>query len=265
MKPRIHIIQWNVLAQQYAPLFATRDISMNWETRKCFIFNSLFEDNKQFFHEPTIICLQECDFSSELMQEAKKYNMSMIYAIKPNHHSDGLVILYNPDYIDLQRSASHKIDPGYSQIVLAAEFKLKNQDIDRDQTFIVCVTHLKASCQKFREEYRSSQTSDVIQFLNKFQTNQVYSVFLVGDFNEESNKPAISNIKNEWFYDLFQEVKPTNKSYGRIIDYIFYNRYCKPLDKCTVPPLLNGLDPPDLPRSNFYSDHMILKGTFEIT
>ena len=213
--------------------------ALAWDIRKLRIIEEILR------YHPTVVCLEEVDQYSYLLETLMKCGYLGLFHPKPqspclfqmdNSGPDGCAVLYDSSRVSLLHSDSiilKELDKPSNQVSIICHFQTKT---DTCKDFTIAVTHLKAKDDPECERMRREQVSYWIQYLKDKHSD--HPLILCGDFNSPPTDTTYEIMKscdlglssvNTHLSREGQEPKYTtwkirDTEVCRTIDYIWYTK-----------------------------------------
>ncbi|OON24010.1 endonuclease/exonuclease/phosphatase family protein, partial [Opisthorchis viverrini] len=296
---KLRFMQWNVLAHA----FATVDQFIHCPTKFLPLENRCEQIVAEIFRfDPDLICLQEVDFLSRLLNRLNANSDKYAAAFSPKVQSpclkiednigpDGAAIIYRSDRLIALKTMELPLDNLHERSALLCRFQFDSST--KFPSFYVVSVHLKAklSYVETRLEQGKFLRDGLVKLLSEHgNSDQRSPLFVCGDFNAQPHEPVIELMQQNVFsmtlgwnltsaYAMANNGKEPDYTTWKIrhssdeeqpteifhtIDYIFYSRDCVYLCGLWWPPLRETIGPTALPSSLFPSDHMNLVADFAL-
>jgi mRNA deadenylase 3'-5' endonuclease subunit Ccr4 len=257
MNNKIKLTSYNILANSYVkPEWFTRSQPkyLAWDFRKELLVNKLKDLQSE------IICLQEVEPAAfdYLEKVLADHEYNGIYQQKKNR-PDGCACFYNYKKLDFQGFETHYYNDrangenNSGHLAMIARFKF-------DVGLITIVnTHLKWDINKENNQIGYLQIKELIDLYISAGKND-YGWVICGDFNSQPGSPAIKELINNNFVDVYADKKQntSNSNFkAKRVDYIFCTKEIvgAPED------ILEINDQTPLPSHEDGSDHIAITAT----
>ncbi|TGZ74554.1 hypothetical protein CRM22_000866 [Opisthorchis felineus] len=307
---KLRFMQWNILAhgnhpfvKLYCEAFATVDQYIHCPPKLLPLENRCEQIAAEIFlFDPDVICLQEVDFLSRLLNRLNANSDKYAAAFSPKVQSpclkiednigpDGAAIIYRSDRLMALKTMELPLDNSHERSALLCKFQLTSST--NVPPFYVVSVHLKAkiSFVETRLEQGKFLRDGLVKLLPEHgDSDQCSPLFVCGDFNAQPHEPVIELMQQNVFsktlgcnltsaYAMANNGKEPDYTTWKIrhssdqeqpvelfhtIDYIFYSRDSVHLCGLWWPPLRETIGPTALPSPVFPSDHMNLVADFAL-